>query len=447
MKMRRLSSWVWAAVLAVLWQAHAFGGELRVGTGKISVTPDPLVFPYRPSDAPSLNVISGERSIVGVHDDIYARALVLDDGARRVALVVLECTTVPMADELQEAVAKELGLSKASVMLAATHTHSVPLFSFSGSNPSPRERKEIDRLKQGAVEAARLANASLQPAQVAFARGQGWINVNNGEQNGLSTGYDPQGSSDKSLDVVRFETPQGSPIALVVNYASHAEVMFRSVTKDNGYEVSGDLPGAVSRILEGTQSAAPLVLFTSGAEADQLTIFKSLKPAGTLPSTDEGAGGWALLDVLAQRLSESVLNVIATMKPGESQVHLEAASSTATCPGQLIRINSETHQVTKEDKPPVQIPLSMLRINDIVLAGVGGDVASAIGLHLKSESPIPDTTLVSMAGPYMGYIFPDASYVHPGHGVTKSLLKEGCADHAVVDGIIRMIHGTPNGPK
>jgi neutral ceramidase len=444
MEKLRLPIFLWAILFVLLLPAHAFGGELRVGAGKVSITPEAAVFPYLPSDGPSLNVVSGERNIVGVHDDIYARALVMDDGARRVALVVLEVTAVPLADEIAKAIAQEIGVPESNVMLAATHTHSVPLFSFAGSNPSPRERREIDRLKQGAVEAARQANAHLEPAQVVFARGQGWVNVNNGEQSGSRAGYDPLGPSDKSLDVVRFESPNGSPIALLVNYASHAEVMFRSVTRDNGYEVSGDLPGAVSRILEGKASAAPVVLFTSGAEADQLTIFKSVKPAGKLPTSDEGAGGWALLDALAQRLGESVLNVVSTMKAGTSQVHIEAASSTVSCPGQQIRIDSETHQVTKEDKPPVEIPLSMLKINDIVLAGVGGDVASAIGQHLKSASPLPDTTLVSIAGPYIGYIFSDASYVHPGHGITKSLLKEECADHAVVDGIVRMINGTTN---
>jgi hypothetical protein len=326
--MRKLSA-LWpalAVVLAALSLSPAYAGDLRVGVGKASVTPGAAEFPYAPSDAPSLNTGPGELSFVGVHDDIYARALVMDDGARRVALVVLEVTAIPMADDLVKAVAREIGVPGSNVMLAATHTHSVPLFSYAGSNPSPREQREIDLLKQGAIEAVRQANAQLQPARIVFARGQAWINVNNGEQSGSHAGYDQLGPSAKTLDVMRFESPQGSPIALLVNYASHAEVMFRSVTRDNGYEVSGDLPGAVSRILEGSANAAPLVLFTGGAEADQLTLFKSLQPAGPLPAADEGAAGWALLDVQARRLAESVLSVVATMQPGTSQARIEAAS-------------------------------------------------------------------------------------------------------------------------
>jgi hypothetical protein len=35
----------------------------------------------------------------------------------------------------------------------------------------------------------------------------------------------------------------------------------------------------------------------------------------------------------------------------------------------------------------------------------------------------------------IGYIFPDASYVHPGHGLLGSPLKAGCAEKAIVGGL------------
>jgi neutral ceramidase len=241
--------------------------------------------------------------------------------------------------------------------------------------------------------------------------------------------------------VVRFETRDGKPIALIVNYASHAEVMFRSVTRNGGYEVSGDLPGAVSRLLE-TQATAPIVLFTSGAEADQLTLFKSLQYAGRLPAADEGSAGWALLDVQARRLAESVTQVLSEMPGGVMPVRISPAATSVTCPGQQLSIDPKSGQTTTEDKPPVTIPLSMIRINDIVLAGVGGDVATEIGQHFKAASRLHDSIFISMAGSSVGYIFADASYAHPGHGLTKSLLKSNCADHAIVNGLVRMIDAT-----
>lgn len=439
MKIRFLPWPLKIVTCTLLLHSTVYAGQLRAGTGRASVTPPASEFPYPPSDVPSLNTGPGERNFVGVHDEIYARALILDDGVTRVALVTLEVTTIPEAEDLINAIAQEIGVSKANVMLAATHTHSVPLFSSSGTNPTPREMREIELLKKGALDAVRQAKAHLQPARVAFGRGSGWVNVNNGEQNGSHAGYDPHGPSDKSLDVIRFETLEGSPLAIVINYASHAEVMFRSVTKNNGYEVSGDLPGAVSRIIETSSPSAPLALFTSGAEADQLTTFKSLQSGGPLPPADEGASGWALLDAQARSLTNSVLGVLSTLSGGASEVHIAASSGATTCPGQQIKIDTASGQVGKEDKPPVVIPLSMIKLNDIVLAGVGGDVATLIGQHLKAESPTSKTTMITVVGSSVGYVFSDDSYVHPGHGITKSLLKPGCADRAIVDGLIHMI--------
>jgi uncharacterized protein YggU (UPF0235/DUF167 family) len=212
---------------------------------------------------------------------------VIDDGTQRVALVSLEVTAVPEANELVKAIANQIHIPQANVMVAATHTHSVPLFSYSGEHPNPREVEEIDLLRRGALSAVTEANEHLLPSHVAFARGKGWVNINNGEQAGSKTGYDSLGPSDKTLDVVRFETLSGAPIAMLVNYSTHAEVMFRSITKDGGYEVSGDLPGAVSHILETTPRTAPVVLFTAGAEADQLPLFKSLQNGGPLLAADE----------------------------------------------------------------------------------------------------------------------------------------------------------------
>ena len=412
----------------------AQAGALRVGVGKVSITPPPEIFPY---------VAHGERDFVGVHDDIYARALVIDDGQRRVAIVVAEVTKIPEPDRLLADIARRAGIPASNVLLAASHTHVVPLFSYHGGDPNPSEQREIARLNRGTLEAVDQALHNFQSAQVSFGRGTGWVNVNNGEQAGLTKSYDPLGPSDKTLDLVRFSTPNGAPLALLINYATHGEVMFRSVTKNGGYEVSGDIPGAVSRLLETQPGPAPVVLFSSAAEADQLTLFKSLQPAGKLPATDEGAAGWALLDVQARRLAGSAQEILDAMPTGTSQVQIAAAQGTAVCPGQQWRRDPNGGAATVEDRPDVSIPLTAFRINDIVIAGVGGDVGSDIGRAFKAASPWPHTTLVTMTAGAVGYIFPDASYEHPGHGLMGSPLKPHCAETAVVHGLMDLLNRKP----
>jgi hypothetical protein len=232
----------WLFGTALIVGAAAQAGELRAGAARVSITPPMTEFPF---------VSGNEKPFVGIHDDVYARALVLDDGQKRVALVLLEVTKVPTPQVIAEAVAREIGARPGDVMIAATHTHNVLSVSYHGGEPSPVHARDIERVQQGAVAAIRQANASLQPARITFGRGEAWANINNGEQAGTKEWFDPKGPSDKTLDVLRIETLDAKPLALLVNYATHAEVMFRSVTRDGGYEISGDYPGAV-RCTRGT---------------------------------------------------------------------------------------------------------------------------------------------------------------------------------------------------
>lgn len=419
-----------AALIACVTTLPSLAGTLRAGAAKVAITSTQDEFPYT---APH------ERTYVGIHDEVFARALVLDDGKQRAAIVLVEVTKLPDPAGIVKSVAHEIDAPEANVIVAATHTHNVPLVFFHEDVPNALQTREIERLTQGALHAVRDARAQLAPARIAFAKGQAWVNINNGEQAGLKTGYDADGPSDKTLAVVKVTKSDGSPLALLVNYASHAEVMFRSATRDGGYEVSGDLPGAVARLLEGQPDGAPVVLYSAGAEGDQTTLFKSLQPAGRLPAADEGTSGWALLDVQARRLAVAIMDLTSATPQGTQEVHMAGASAQPMCPGQRVHRDPVSGEASLEDAPPVAIPLSMIRINDIVLAGVGGDVASDIGRQFKAATRGVNSTLISMANGGLGYLLTDASYEHPGHGVMGSPLRAHCAAPTIVDGLVKMI--------
>jgi Neutral/alkaline non-lysosomal ceramidase, N-terminal len=412
-------------------QAMAQRGRLRAGAAKVDITPAADELPYRSAT---------ERPFVGVHDPLFTRVLVLDDGANEIAIVVIDVTAIPVHQEISLAVAAALGIPQANLLLAASHTHEVPLFSYHGGTPNSQQLREIDRIKESTVTAVREAKARLQPARVAFARGEAWVNVNNGEEEGLNSESDPRGASDKSLDVLQVQAADGKPIAFLVDYADHAEVMFRSVTRDGGYEVSGDLPGVSAKLIEDYSPGAPIVLVASGAGGNQLPIFKSLQPKQYLPAADEGAAGWALLDVQARRLANSILGTIAGMPAGTDEVQLTVSSAMVTCPG---KDAAQPAQDPGGTSPKVQIPLGLIRINDIALASVAGDVASEIGDRFKAASPLPNSTMITMTAGSIGYILADSSYLRITHGVNGSPLKAGCAQQAIVQGLVDLIRGPP----
>lgn len=375
-----------------------------------------------------------------MHDEVYARALVLDDGTTRVAIVVAEVTAIPDPTEIVPEVAQAISVPAAHVMLIASHTHESLTVFVHGSDLLPVQMEEIEHVRQGIVKAARDAASKLQPARIAFGRGEAWVNVNNGEQAGLNGWYDPKGISDKTLDVLRVEAATGEPIALLVDYATRAEVMYRSVSKNGGYEVSGDIPGAVSRALEANSAGAPVVLFAPAAEADQLSIFKSLQPEdGKLPAADEGAAGWVLVDVQARRLVAATLDILSPLPPGRSDVALRARTSLVTCPGGRTRMDPQTGQVTKQDTPAVNIPLATISFGDIAIAAIGGDVGADIGREIRAASPVPHLIVTTQLAGAVGYILPDASYEHPGHGLGGSPIKAGCAEKELPRGVADLL--------
>lgn len=432
-KRKNLVSLALSVALASGLAAAAKAGELRAGASKIAITPTVDEFPYQ---------IGREKPFVGVHDDVFVRALVLDDGTRRVAIVSAEVTAIPNAAKMVKLVADAAQVPVANVMLVASHTHNSLFVFYRGRDITPAQQQELDRLEKNTVQAVHDAVVHLQPARISFGRGKAYANINNGEEAGSESWFDGAGSSDKTLDVLRVETAAGKPLALMLNYATHAEVMYRSVTRDGGYEVTGDLPGATSRLLEEKAALAPVVLFTSAAEGDQLSIFKSLQPDAQLPSTDAGASGWALLDLLARRIASATIDTLGTMPAGVSNVAIKTAASEVTCPGEKRSMDRTTGKATTTDAPAVTIPISVFRINDIALAGVTADIASNIGIAIKSASPVPQTTVMTMLAGSVGYVLNDGAYKNPVHGAMGSPVKPGCAQPALAKGVAQLVKST-----
>ena len=89
---------------------------------------------------------------------------------------------------------------------------------------------------------------------------------------------------------------------------------------------------------------------------------------------------------------------------------------------------------------PVNIKLSMITVNDTVLAGISGEVLTDIGLHLKRDSPFNHTIIVTHANGTVGYIPGDSLFNQQiSYENTASRLKPGCAETAIVNGLLEMI--------
>jgi neutral ceramidase len=416
-------------------------GLLRAGTAKVDITPTPDMLP----------VPQGVQTLASVHEPIYARAIVLDNGFTKVALISVDTTGMQNAAEVVREVSDELKVPVSHLSIASTHDHSTPTFGGGPNNNVYNRGPYLALMKKRIVEAAREANGHLQPARIGFGTGKAYINTNRDEKIGDSykMGYSPEGPTDKTVAVILVTDVSGQPIAVWSNYAVHGVVMFLAKTKDGKSEVNGDLPGATANYVEDRMKGVVQV-WTSGAAGDQNPLFQADYNQDAPDVHDEAEGGWAIRDVLARRLGEEIVRVAKNIQNTTDKVVLWGQDTTVTCPGRKrdpslppptpSNPSSPTSggggPVKMVDGDPVAISLGLIMINDIALANVTGEVFTDISQRLKKQSLFDRTAMVTLSRGSIGYIPSESSYLLPSAMAANNRIKPGCAEYQIVDAFL-----------
>jgi len=159
----------------------AYAGTLRASAVQVDITPT----------SPQWLAGYAARQSDGVHDHLYHRIAVLDDGKTTVFFVSTDtCMLSPAyVDKVKQDIQKKLGIPPQSIWWAVTHTHSAPEIGPPGtpevfmperykqasggeSNPEYTQFAE-DKLIEGLGE----ARQKLQPARLGFGTGFATANI------------------------------------------------------------------------------------------------------------------------------------------------------------------------------------------------------------------------------------------------------------------------------
>jgi hypothetical protein len=125
-------------------------------------------------------------------------------------------------------------------------------------------------------------------------------------------------------------------------------------------------------------------------------------------------------------------------------ITINGASVPLTCPA---RRRTDTGRAgypgTYVDAGEVSMRLGALRIGDIYIGTVDGEVYSGIGLRLERESPFKHTMLATLTNGSAptGYIPSEDAWGRNVFTVLSSRLKPGCAEAGIVDGIVDLMRG------
>ena len=247
-------------------------GSFRAACVKVDITPD----------TPQWLQGYGPRKSEGVHDRIYHRIAAMDDGDTTFFLVSTDiCTISPsFYDAFCKKLERETAIKPKQVWWSTTHTHSAPHVGpqdlgrlFAGTLG---DRFSIDHdtaywtwVTDVLVKGIQKAQSQLEPARLGIGSGTVHANVNRRElrADGRTVlGVNPEGVVDRQLGVLRLERTDGTPIALIANYAIHGTAL-----GGKNRQISGDVPGFVAERVEG-ELGAPM-LFVNGAEGNAAPLY------------------------------------------------------------------------------------------------------------------------------------------------------------------------------
>ncbi len=415
--------------------------RIKVGTATLDITP-PL--------GVSMIGYFNDRKAREAHDALAARALVADNGARRLAVVVCDVCVLerPETDAAKALIEKECGIAKQDVMICATHTHTGPATTGFPGIPihkadeycqwlSVRIADAVCMAAQRTEEALLGFGAGCEPTQVfnrRFVMKDGSVRMNPGHRN--PDIVRPAGPVDPDAWVLAFRRPDhpaGSDglQAVLANYALHY-VGGGPGSKDQ-YALSADYFTDFCRVLQRMIGRPLWTALSNGC-------------CGDINNVDVNA---AYLEKRAYRQRERVATILAaevmkvlekmvfvgddpkglpfaaemsTLKlqrrqPSEQQLKtaeefLRSDPNGATTKHVYARqwLNMREHPV-KEDETYI----SAMRFGDLALVGLPGEVFVELGLAIKRRSPFRKTMVLELANDWIGYVptkraFEEGSY-------------------------------------
>lgn len=382
-------------------------GEFKASVVKVDITPN----------EPKMLLGYAARKSTGIHDRIYHRIVAMDDGVKQFFLVSTDiCVMSPSEyDHVAAMLQKELGIDPENFWWTLTHTHSAPEVGVPGLPEvfmGDRYKHAVDTAYTSLVERSLIkgivdARNKLVKAKLGVGWGFSQANINRRaiDENGkASLGLNPEGPVDRKIGLIRLDKEDGSPLALIANYAIHGTVLGPAHT-----EISGDAPGIVSEYVE--QKLGVPLLFINGAAGNLAPIY-SVYP-------NPKAGHLSQFKVL---LGDKILAANKEIKSGKSDVKLFTGSmiiETPRKPNLSWPKDLERYtQTAANGEHQVLLPARFLKINeDVAIWSLPVELFCEISNEIRDRSPFPFTFFFGYTNGWLGYLPTEKEWKYGGYEI------------------------------
>lgn len=323
-----------------------------------------------------------------VHDSVYVRTIVVDNGSERVAIVSADLLIIPpTVTAVLEKELPEIGFTLNNTYLGAIHTHNsignwgkgIMTFLY-GSYDDSIVHFIADKIKRS----IQTASQNLKPARLKA----GTIPLDHIVYNRLID----NGPVDSLLRVIEIQHPDSSKL-LLMSFTAHATCLY-----SRDLVLSRDYPGKLVDAIE--KEGYDFVMFMAGAVGSH---------AGNVPEQ-----GWSCVDLLSDEVAKGFLmNRHHLVDVKDSTLIMQRVPLLLSEPQakvlKYMRLRPWIFDRAFGDYPEF---LTALRIGNIVMLGVPCDFSGQFNRSLDSLAATHGITpmVTSFNGGYIGYVTPGRYY-------------------------------------
>jgi len=361
-----------------------------------------------------------------IHDNLFVKSLVLDDGETKLAIVVCDLVGVDRTylDRAKQLIKKRCGIPPSNVLISCTHTHTGP----------PVE--DIPFFIQKVADSVQLANNRLREAELGcereaeskplanrrFLMKDGTIRTH--PRPGDPNIVKPLGPVDPEINVLHTRDLNGKTISVLINYAMHYAGLSPTEKREDMYTISADWAGAVSRMIQRIMGEKFVAILANGTCADVFSLDPMNPPkkvnrffghAERIAALVAAKSFWALNQMEFHRSLKLAAAMEEISLPRRIPTDEEIELAKKYMSGERTPTNmrhmawkyffgpkiEEFLRGPKEEKTWVQA----FALGDLAaIVGLPGEIFVEHGLKIKKESPFEYTFVIELANDSLGYI-------------------------------------------
>ncbi len=255
-------------------------------------------------DAVWIAGFSNSKPANGIHDDTWARTMIIDDGKTRLAIVILDAIGF-MNDDIIDArkmIPEDAGITY--TVIASTHTHeAADLIGFWGKSPFKNgvDAEYINFVKNQIVKSVVEAARNLRPAK---------LEISEDLTGAIPLVKDTRKPEvfDSGLRIIKaIDTENGKTLGTLVAWADHAETLW-----SRNLLISSDFPhyvreGVEKGVYNGDSLMVPGVggvcIYMNGAVGGLMTTHPSLPVKDTFTGIEYNEGSFEKAEAQGKQLS------------------------------------------------------------------------------------------------------------------------------------------------